>query len=114
MLHRLKTPAELAADEKEKTGASDWLSMWASVIVPMTALALGMFAMDNSDYMKDIRASKSRAEAIAAAAEKHENDSIEAHGKHFTDSLCAYRMAAGWCDPSHEWRDAAGNCTNDR
>ncbi len=102
MKQKIKTAAELRTAEAGLTGAADWLSMWSTIVVPLSILALGLLAYNNSDSTLAWKHAKHVKDSVAAATERSERDSAAAWEAHFYDSLGAARAAAGWCDIGHE------------
>lgn len=102
MLHKIKTAADLREEEKGLTGAADWLSMWSTIVIPLSILALGLLAYNNSDSTKAWRHAAAVKDSTEAADDKHYRDSVAAWEVYFIDSLSKARIAAGWCDANHE------------
>lgn len=102
MKQKIKTAAELREAEAGLTGAADWLSMWSTIVVPLTILALGLLAYNNSDSTRAWKYAKYVKDSTAAATDIRERDSTAAWEAHFYDSLGKARAAAGWCDIGHE------------
>lgn len=97
MLRKVKTPKEMAELATDSPGASNWLSMWATVVVPLTILALGLYTYNHLESTIEARALDKEYTDSVGYYEEHKQQIDSTRDARFLDSLKRAYVRDGLC-----------------